>query len=1435
MNRISNRIVVTIIIIALLLTTMYSGGVVASAVEIDSSEYRLAVGESYTFDFDNVTETIVGTTALVDGEGNTFYPIHSNNPGATVSGADIEVIKTDGSTQKASALKIESGGKSSNWYANKNVSYIPTDKNGKPFIIDPNSTYSVTAEVYYSRVGDTGTRLSFGGGDFRSDDIKSYGIEAYGDYAYYYVDGTDKGVAVSNKLTTGTTMFRAIESTYFSTCDFADFSQKDKNQYKSLSGNMSTSDFKANNNIFKTALKDKNGTTQNKNVGTYFTVALQSYDCVVYVDKITITKTGQTATITYDANGGYFDDNTATKTIKENVGEELSIGVPTHIDADKTFKGWSLSADSKTTIKNVDASLHGKTVYAVWSEPELHPSDGVYDTWTRMVEFENNRDDIKDSDEYVLRPDKNIFVNPNTGIPYFSIIPDEDGSDDNYLHYVNHSKASNWYPNWNITPTYNGVSGTNQGTEDYNILPTATTFKVTARIRINDDDGSAAFWTYYYGSGDGVHSSVDAEASPLYNLETGLTETEGFVVLEAYFTTPSAYEVEADGKISNRFYIGFRAPGYALDYDLDYIKIEKATNTTLYIKEGSEYVIHNTITGVPGTNLNIPAYYSEERYSDYDPTGSETGIYFGEWYADKDCITVPIMKFGNMDTVLYCDKVTAIPSVSTDNQEMFVGFDKYTERTGGLINAAITDTDYNSGQKSLKAELAADKTAVFELKNDKVLDVVDGKTYRIDFVYKSDKAVKVGVGFANGNVANGVAVNNEKTLPASANWQSASITLTAEDVQNSTVLAATLSADSQTVVYLDTIIVSSATESVGVERETTDQGESLRFMFMYTNTADNKLIMAGNEFEVVEHGVLIKSEETSVKLSLENKDKNGIFHFAQTDLSKNWSVNPITGDTVYSALLNGFDPADDYKVTLRGYVKMSDGNVYYTDLITASVDDIPTIADVIPENADLTNYYVYLPKGTAFPQNRTYSVRTYDELFEEVSAVSENTMTSGAYVSFSAKPNFSEIKVPSELKYLVHAGKKEELYFSLDAQIASKNINSVGAEGVNYLYVTDLHYGSDLTSAQNRSVLSQAELMVKMANENDNIDFVVVGGDTTTGMYRSKSEAIKWTQAALDPFLKCTKPVFVLMGNHDDNSYHLYFSENTSKEIYEDCLITDLDWQKNIIDRYTNRNGITVSQDTKGHANSKYYYYDLVGKKTRIIALDSLDYEAKYDENGYVLGDNNGDGLLDGMPIKNPSAATDMDKYYHGCNYWGYSADQVRWLAEDALGTLPAEYDVIFVSHMGIDKNTNSHGNKIWYSENVRDVLNAFTNGNSYNVNITGVWGDTVSVSADFGTKNGNLISWQFGHQHMELSYFESDLNLWQICTPSANVGQSGNQTEAQILGSNLNNKGLPWRAYARKLGAETEVCFNLISVSSDRIYRFSVGQGANEKLIYPN
>lgn len=432
-------------------------------------------------------------------------------------------------------------------------------------------------------------------------------------------------------------------------------------------------------------------------------------------------------------------------------------------------------------------------------------------------------------------------------------------------------------------------------------------------------------------------------------------------------------------------------------------------------------------------------------------------------------------------------------------------------------------------------------------------------------------------------------------------------------------------------------------------------------------------------------------------------------------------------------------------------------------------------------------------------------------------------------------PDFDKITVPSELKYIVHAGAKADLYYGIDSQIVTENISAVGADTVNYLFITDIHFGSSLTSAQSVCLLNQAKLMAKMANENDDIDFVVVGGDTTTGMYGSKEDCIKWTQAALDPFLECTKPVFVLMGNHDDNSYHLLSSSNTTKTLYSERVITDLDWQNNIIDRYTNRNGITVSQDDADkRANSKYFYYDLEGKKTRVIALDALDYEARYDENGYVLTtDEDGDGCIDGMPIKDAAGATDSAKYYHGCNYWGYSADQVRWLAEDALGSLPADYDVIFVSHMGIDWNTNCYRSTIHFGSDIRNIIKAFNAGESYTASFTDNWGTAVSVNADFAGKNGDVLSWQFGHMHTELSLYEADVDLWQISTSSANVGQTGTQTYEALASGSHNNKSLPWRVYTRKLGNETEACFNAMSVSSERVYRFTVGQGNNEKLVY--
>jgi len=1127
--------------------------------------------------------------------------------------------------------------------------------------------------------------------------------------------------------------------------------------------------------------------------------------------------------VTFSANGGIFGDGSREIVSEQYVGKDISVETPVY-NNDK-FVGWATDKEGTDIVTEVTEEMDGTTLYAVWKF--CHPADGNYDSWARTIEF----------DEYKVVADVNTFLpsadsyKPYQNVLYFKPIDDPDEAGDKYLHYYNHSGASAWAANWTITPTPTGETNTNSDPESGQVLPTGSTFRMTYRVRINSTGGGSPSISMFYGTTTGRNSITDNDSkTATVDLKTGLTASENWQTITVYFTTPDEYPVMSNsGKVANRFYTGLLCAGYKMDYDLDYIKIEKVTNVNLYVKDGSSYVLKDTFEGLPGSALNLPAYYSEETYSLYDPTGTASKMMYGNWFSDEACTAAPVMKFGNFDQNLYCDTVTDVPSVSAENQEMFVGFDTYTQRTEGLKNAVITDEAYNTGNFSLKANLSASAPSFFELKNDHALDLEDGKTYRVDFSYKTDAKFTFGIGLADGLVANGVNTSYAASFPASDEWKVGSVILTADGVLDNSVLAAKLSAETDATVFIDTVIVSSATESVGVEAETTDDGEALRFMLSY---GGETLKMAGKDYTVTEHGVLVKGAELDTDLVLENADKAGIFAFSQTDLSQNWSVNPITGTTVYSAYLNGFDKSDDYKVSVRGYV-MLDDTVYYSDILTASVADIPAARDIIPENADLSDYYVYLPEGTTLPADKDYTVTTYDDTFKANSAVENNVITKNSYVLFSARPDFSKIDVPSELKYMVHAGTKDELYYGIEAQIVSEKISSVGKDTVNYLFITDMHYGSSLTSAQEVTLRKETALMAKMANENDDIDFVVVGGDSTTGMYGSKADCVKWTQAGLDPLLKCTKPVFVLMGNHDDNSYHVYSGDNLLKP---ERVITDLDWQNNIIDRYTNRNGITVVQDDPAkRENSKYYYYDIPGKNTRVIALDALDYEAKYDENGNVITtDTNGDGCFDGMPVKNATGATGGAKYYNGCSYWGYSADQIRWLAEDALGDLPADYDVIFVSHMGIDKTTNAYGSKIWFGENIREIIKTFNEGGSYTASLTDIWGNPVSVNADFSAKSGDLLSWQFGHQHVELSLYESDVDLWQICTPSASVAQSGTQTYDKLATSSINRKDLPWRVYTRKLGDKTEACFNAMSVSSDRVYRFAVGQGNNEKLVYP-
>lgn len=986
------------------------------------------------------------------------------------------------------------------------------------------------------------------------------------------------------------------------------------------------------------------------------------------------------------------------------------------------------------------------------------------------------------------------------GNTWFNLVEDETASGGKYLkfkapHNSTGTYPSGWLGHYGITMTPTGYYG-KSGDENLT-LENSTTYRVALRMRTVELSGETM--TLYVSYGD-IHHSVTGRT----NIMTGIGEMKDWTDLTFTFTTPDEY---TDGKVN--CFIGFTlsdldlaADSTAFEYDIDTITLEKLTATALYYESDGEYVLYDTLYGIPGESLTLPRGVVGEEYSYTEPTGAVIGYTFDKWYSDKAGSEEAVAAFANRNTDIYCTS-PVITKTNTHNQNMFVGFDNYVDRASGYDASLVTLTDEraNSGNISMKADLAANTSATVELRNDFTFDILPGKTYKAELYYSSTADAKLSVGMADGSYSGQFTSLGTADIAADGEFTKTELIFTADGAQDASVLSLRLSADTAAVIYIDTVSVYSVTESVGAEAVTSDNGEGLRFMMTYSGADSDTVYMGDGEYTVTEHGVLVKGAELSTELKLENKAESGIFHFAKTDMSQNWSINPVTGATVYSVYLEGFEADDAYRVSARGYIKLSDGSIFYTDVFTACLADIPEASELVPAGADLSDWYVYLPEGTVMSEDTAAAATAYNSLFvEDTAAISENTVQTGSYVAFSARPDAGDISVPEELKFTLHSGTKGSLYYGLDVKLVTEELGNSAEEAVNYIFITDIHYISGASFSE--SLEKQVALIAEMANTNDDIDFVVVGGDTTTGMYSTKEKAIEETQKVLAPLADCTKPVFVLMGNHDDNSYYYYTAGSLSAEF----VVSDKNWNDSILDVYCPEN--IVQDDGTKRANSKYYYYDL-NDTTRIVCLDALDYDAQYDENGDI---------------------TELPGSYAGVNWWGYSADQMRWLAEDALDT---DKNVIFLSHMGIDKDTNCYGTTIRFGSELRAIIAAYQNGGSYNATLTDYWGNSVPVSADFAS-HGKILSYQFGHMHIEGSFYSDDIGLWQISTSSANVDQTGTQTYEALMSGSANNKTLPWRTFTRKLNTESEACFSVMSVTEDTVYRYAVGTGNNEKMIIP-
>lgn len=467
------------------------------------------------------------------------------------------------------------------------------------------------------------------------------------------------------------------------------------------------------------------------------------------------------------------------------------------------------------------------------------------------------------------------------------------------------------------------------------------------------------------------------------------------------------------------------------------------------------------------------------------------------------------------------------------------------------------------------------------------------------------------------------------------------------------------------------------------------------------------------------------------------------------------------------------------------------------------------------------DFYLYLPEGTEIACGNKFAVFCYNEhftldtehmkscgqkllSFSPVFSTDTRTLKKDCYIRLSVNGKLSDvsIRIPDGKEGIVISGAKEDLLYGPQINVLQQNLRDKN-NAVNYIFITDLHYDSDPTTQKSESLFKQVKAAVKIANTTDCIDFIVIGGDATSGMYSTKADALKYTAEILSPLKDCKKPVFVLTGNHDDNSYLSFHMEG----FLEDQIVSDKDWSDNIIKVFCPEN---VVKDSK-HKDSKYYYYDLEGKKTRVICLDAIDYRAKYDKNGVIKE----------LPVKDASKTDEEEKYWSGCSYWGYSEGQIRWLVNEAM-TAPDDWDYVFMSHMGIDVQTQTNYYEPHYGTVLRNVISAFQNRKNFSYE---------GMSANYTDVTGKVLSYNFGHTHRELTRYSKDIDLWQINTATAQVG-----TGVEVVGPpkvTNDSKGNDWVSYDRKYGTDNEACFDIISVTDTVIFKYAFGAGTDEILKY--
>lgn len=456
-----------------------------------------------------------------------------------------------------------------------------------------------------------------------------------------------------------------------------------------------------------------------------------------------------------------------------------------------------------------------------------------------------------------------------------------------------------------------------------------------------------------------------------------------------------------------------------------------------------------------------------------------------------------------------------------------------------------------------------------------------------------------------------------------------------------------------------------------------------------------------------------------------------------------------------------------------------------------------TEADGVVSTRDL----LFVPAGTVIASEKRMSVYTYDTDLDLdtalLKACGQSTvgdyivmMTEGSltipedcYIRAAAQESLADVTLtyPEERTEEVRVYNVEYETYQRDYDRILPLV-SASKDTVNYVFITDVHNDQNSNSAAQRASLKkQVQQAVKLANECDTIDFVVIGGDNTSGHYPDKQASLDYTNAVFAPLKECKKPVLMLMGNHDDNSYSC--SQKAYVQADADNLISKVQWNNEILKVYSPE---SIVHDSKNE-NSAYYYYDLPNKKTRLVCLDAIDYAQETDENGTILASS--------------LEFNDVGNSCTGRSSWGYSARQLQWLATEAL-TAGEGWDYVFLSHMNAQSSYR-------YGNELLQMMTAFKERTAYV--------DDEIGAVDFTAATGEILVYQHGHGHVEMTTLLGGPNVWRVETATANIAQLSN-----------NKKG---NANYRAFETDTECCFDVMAVGKTVVKKYAFGAGDDAEL----